>query len=433
MFGKMLQSTSVGSKTNECSLRDQVKKYKSKVFVKDGNQETKEDLTLNVQSLRQMCIDELIENVKARPESLRQMPKSVLPFVTRGLEVDLDIECTAPYVADESYWKRCCLAKKDWGNFVLENHGATWKQQYLELNLENVLEEFDPEEGDVMDVLEVAKASRLYIFSIHIEQLLSHLDIEQVFTLLPNLASVHLSYGVKQIGMKYERMLFGMKISDATSLARYVKETQTLTTLKLPGNLLDDDLLRMLMTGFTKNDTITHLDLSHNKLTNHGARLLSKLLGPNSVLHTLDLCDNQIYSEGGRYLSRGLHHNKSLRHLNLRLNRLGDEGGSYLMEGLVQNTTLRSLHLCGNTLGAQSAATMSHVLQQSSNKLELLDFSGNNFTEEDITVLRDGIQNNTNLVTFDLRQNDIPKDSATMVDISNIIRRNEMDRQHQTS
>ena len=64
----------------------------------------------------------------------------------------------------------------------------------------------------------------------------------------------------------------------------------------MPSNMIDDDLLRMLMTGLIKNNTITHIDMSHNKITNHGARLLSKLLGENSVITYLDLCDNQIFS-----------------------------------------------------------------------------------------------------------------------------------------
>ena len=38
----------------------------------------------------------------------------------------------------------------------------------------------------------------------------------------------------------------------------------------LQGNLIDDDLVRMLMTGLVKNSTITYLDVSHNKITNHG-------------------------------------------------------------------------------------------------------------------------------------------------------------------
>ena len=47
---------------------------------------------------------------------------------------------------------------------------------------------------------------------------------------------------------------------------------------------MDDDLLRMLMTGLYKSSTITHLDVSHNKITNHGVRLLAKLLGSKTEL-----------------------------------------------------------------------------------------------------------------------------------------------------
>jgi Ran GTPase-activating protein (RanGAP) involved in mRNA processing and transport len=75
---------------------------------------------------------------------------------------------------------------------------------------------------------------------------------------------------------------------------------ETLSTVIMSGNMIDDDLLRMLMTGLIKNNTITHLDVSHNKITNHGARLLSKMLDENSVLTSLNVSDNQIHVEGGR-------------------------------------------------------------------------------------------------------------------------------------
>ncbi|CAM9783753.1 unnamed protein product, partial [Choristocarpus tenellus] len=157
-----------------------------------------------------------------------------------------------------------------------------------------------------------------------------------------------LTYGVHEIGMKYERMLFGMKISDASCLAKTIQQSTHLTSLVLQSNLIDDDLMRMLMTGLIRNDTITFLDVSHNKITNHGARLLSKLLGERSVLVSLNMADNQastVHAEGGRYLGRALRTNKSLVDLNLRLNRLTDEGGRMLMEGMRENTTLTRLNL----------------------------------------------------------------------------------------
>jgi Leucine Rich repeat len=121
--------------------------------------------------------------------------------------------------------------------------------------------------------------------------------------------------------MQYERMLFGMKISDASSIASALPACSCLTSLILSSNLIDDDLLRMLMAGLAKGATLTHLDVSHNRITNHGARLLSKLLGAKSALTSLSLADNQIHAEGGRYLGRALRTNDALSSLNLRLNR----------------------------------------------------------------------------------------------------------------
>jgi hypothetical protein len=46
-----------------------------------------------------------------------------------------------------------------------------------------------------------------------------------------------ITYGVKKIGMNYERMLFGMKISDATSLAKVFEQTDTLATVVLSGEM----------------------------------------------------------------------------------------------------------------------------------------------------------------------------------------------------
>lgn len=41
------------------------------------------------------------------------------------------------------------------------------------------------------------------------------------------------TYGVRSIGMKYERMLFGMKISDASCLAKAIQATPIMATLVL--------------------------------------------------------------------------------------------------------------------------------------------------------------------------------------------------------
>ena len=55
------------------------------------------------------------------------------------------------------------------------------------------------------------------------------------------LTSLKLQYGMMNVGMDYDRSLFGMKLSDCRSLAKALERTETLTYLNLSGNLLDDE------------------------------------------------------------------------------------------------------------------------------------------------------------------------------------------------
>jgi len=267
------------------------------------------------------------------------------------------------------------------------------------------LEDFDPMTEEMDDIYALVDACADYIFCVRFRQLPSHIDMADLCGLLPNLTKLDIIYGVNKIGMNYERMLFGLKISDATSLARCFDRTQTLTTLLLSGNMIDDDLLRMLMTGLIKNNTITHLDMSHNKITNHGARLLSKLLGENSVITTLDLSDNQVYAEGGRYLARGLRENDSLLKLNLRLNRLTDDGCRLLLEGLQDNTSLTELNLGSNGAGTQSAQSLFSIVRDPEHRLMVLDVTGNDFQAEHFELMRLSMAHNRTLTGLDMRHN----------------------------
>lgn len=122
------------------------------------------------------------------------------------------------------------------------------------------------------------ESARYEIFSLNISQLLSHLDMGIVFKYLPNLTHLTLTYGAKHVGMEYERPLFGMKMSDAKSFAECLRSTQSLVYLSLPGNLIDDDLISILIKGLMLNKTISQLDLSHNKVSNSGARKIAKYL-----------------------------------------------------------------------------------------------------------------------------------------------------------
>mmetsp|Transcript_28656 Transcript_28656/g.92677 ORF Transcript_28656/g.92677 Transcript_28656/m.92677 type:complete len:259 (+) Transcript_28656:645-1421(+) len=250
--------------------------------------------------------------------------------------------------------------------------------------------------------------------------------MEQICSALPNLTKLDITYGVKKIGMKYDRMLFGMKISDANCLAKSVLDSENMTTLVLQSNLIDDDLLRMLMTGLIKNTQITHLDLSHNKVTNHGVRLLSKLLGARSVLTNLNLADNQVHTEGGRYLGRALRGNDSLVSLNLRLNRLVDDGGRVLLEGLHGNSTIIDLNLSANSMGSESANALANILADPCSRLSSLDLSCNDLTEQDLKHVMIALDENKVLCNLDVRMNCNSEELEILDTIRTIVHQNEM-------
>lgn len=430
----MVLTPTVGSTTAVCALSDQVKKYRTRVVGSNtttsesrggGKPSSSTTSGQRIPTLLLLCLKAVADRFRLDPKA-QNVPRKFFPDVMARLPLDLDVCVTAPTVSDENYWKRCCLSKRAWRNLQIEAHGLTWKQLYLEKQLQDELEAFDASTDDPDRLVAVVKACHEFIFSLELAQLLSHVDLNELCAHLSNLTRLQLTYGVKHVGMQYERMLFGMKISDATNLAHIVKNTKTLTALWLPSNLLDDDLLRMLMTGLVKNTTITSLDVSHNKLTNHGARLLAKLLGPDSVLTTLRVCDNQIHAEGGRYLSRGLKYNASLVELDLRLNRLTDDGGRMLLEGLADHRALARLNLSSNMLGAETAAALAEVLTDPHTALCAVDLSSNVLTEADSDALARGLQRNTTLVALDLRQNAIPAEAESLVRVAQTLRRNEL-------
>lgn len=192
---------------------------------------------------------------------------------------------------------------------------------------------------------------------LELEQLPSHLDLELLFSRLPKLASLKVTYGLRHLGMRFDRALFGMRLRDAESLSRCLIGTSTLHTLCLPSNMIDDNTLLTFLPGLLENKSIQHLDLSHNAITSTGLQQLCKKLkqavalpgslsGSSSAgvcpLRVLNLSDNKIDERGGRYLARTFKsHGESLRlrELHLRLNELGDDGGRAIADGLRESST----------------------------------------------------------------------------------------------
>lgn len=243
-----------------------------------------------------------------------------------------------------------------------------------------------------------------------------------VFKNLPNLSYLTITYGAKHVGMDYERPLFGMKMSDAKIFSDCLRQTQNLVFLSMPGNLIDDDLISILIKGLMLNKTISQIDLSHNKISNSGARKLAKYLLSSKILTHMNLSDNSIHYEGSRYLAQALKVNKSLRHLNLKLNRIDDKGGAKLCTDLLNNNSeLESLSLSSNSLGAMFCESLAEFLKLN-RTIKQLDISCNFIDDSNASTLKDSLESNTNIVDVDVRNNHLSEGIER--EINEIVTRN---------
>lgn len=362
--------------------------------------------------LRDMCVQVIASNFEDRPTFGDLPPRHVKSIVDK-LRLDLPLELVGRVVADEGYWKRRSAAR--WHNLDVVSHGGSWKQLYFERNLQAVLETYDPSKTDVSDLKRLLAFSRRYVRNLTVRQLPSHMDLNVLFDSMgSHLTGLDLTYSMRNVGMDYDKSLFGMKLSDCQSLAAALKRCETLTHLTLSSNLIDDDRCRMLASGLVDNASVTHLDLSHNRIADRGARALAKLLDHHSVIFYLDLCDNSIHTEGGRALARALKTNTSLLSLNMRLNRVGDDGGRAMCDALVHNTSLERYNVSANALGTASASAVSDMLRANIT-LKEVDLSCNLIGVDGGRLIHEALEENTTLMTLDLRGCQVGADTELAV------------------
>jgi len=76
-----------------------------------------------------------------------------------------------------------------------------------------------------------------------------------------------LTLGVKHAGTNYRRDDLGMDMHNAQSLANGLKKSDYLLKLSLPGNVIQDDLIKIIIEeGLIHNRSLVELDLSHNSI-----------------------------------------------------------------------------------------------------------------------------------------------------------------------
>lgn len=219
-----------------------------------------------IETLVQLAYKVVALNFEQYPELKGVEDKEIKREIVKLTSPTLPITTVARNIDFEFYWQQKCLEGEDMveKNIKREQHGNSFKQAYIETYIQTLLENFRPSKK-LDEVIKELDSARYEVFCLIITQL-QHFDIDLVFKYLPNLSYLTLTYGAKHVGMEYERPLFGMKMSDATTFKDCLRTTSALTYLSLPGNLIDDDLIGILIKGLMLNKTITQLDLSHNKI-----------------------------------------------------------------------------------------------------------------------------------------------------------------------
>lgn len=125
-------------------------------------------------------------------------------------------------------------------------HGSSWKRLYFERHLTDFLEAYDTAKTTTEDLLRLLSLCKDFVFRLAFQQLPAHLALETVFQSVPTLAVLDAMYGAQDVGMDYERSLFGMQPDDVASLSRALRVTETLTVLRLRSNSLNDTAAKTL-------------------------------------------------------------------------------------------------------------------------------------------------------------------------------------------
>lgn len=133
-------------------------------------------------------------------------------------------------------------------------------------------------------------------------------------------------------------------------MSGYLTINQTLKSLSLCFNDIDDVGVKYLCNALCVSTSLTFLDLGYNKISDEGAKYMGFVLSMNSTLTHLDIRANKIGNEGAKHLSDALMINTTLTRLDIGVNKIGNEGAKFLSDALIINTTLSIFEMDHNRM-----------------------------------------------------------------------------------
>jgi hypothetical protein len=95
----------------------------------------------SVQALQAVCVRALAAavNAGAVPAAAGRLPAPLEQQVVEQLSLELPLEVAAVMIQEGRYWHRRAAAR--WSNCDATPHGGSWKQLYMERNLQQAIAE----------------------------------------------------------------------------------------------------------------------------------------------------------------------------------------------------------------------------------------------------------------------------------------------------
>ncbi|OHS94171.1 hypothetical protein TRFO_39589 [Tritrichomonas foetus] len=191
---------------------------------------------------------------------------------------------------------------------------------------------------------------------------------------------------------------------DVKGLCSSLKKNNSLNTLALSFNKIDDSGAYCICDMLHKNTTITKLHIGANLFTPTSAGFFGVAISNNKVLRTFDISRNFITSNGVWPIAVALCNTSTLSVLDLRYNKINSSSGEILAEMLHNNKSLTILRLSGNNLGDTTISLLSKTFPHNKTLAEI-ELNNVNMTTNGFIEICKALKNNKTLLRISLNQN----------------------------
>jgi Ran GTPase-activating protein (RanGAP) involved in mRNA processing and transport len=162
---------------------------------------------------------------------------------------------------------------------------------------------------------------------------------------------------LKTLDLRFNRI----DANGSEMLCDLISET-AIRTLRLSGNPLGDDTVRVLAERLKRNSVLCELELNEVQMTSQGFVSLCNALKENTTLEKISLSDNWLCPLAMQAFAELLRQNVALLDVGVKNCLIDDDGCQYLASGIASNASLTGLDISGNRIDVHGAQCLLDAL-----------------------------------------------------------------------